>query len=232
MNRKPDTPNPLAMIIEDVKLQAMKIRDSLAKSLDEAQNRIDTNHDPVPPFCGTGPIKLIIIGQDPTIRNAEQRKMIKATLNLDKDGALKTYIEKKICEPLGISLGNVYATNLFKYFYSDPPADTPGVLKQHLLPNLELLRKELAMFPGAVVLTLGEPVLKLLVLDDQSAKVRFYWDYDVNTHETDGKYSFCPGAANRIGRDFFPFPHQPSMRKRFYLATISAYVSFVKGYLI
>ena len=122
---------------------------------DDSSNPIEKERF-IPPYFGGSDIKLIIIGQDPTIKNEKQRAKIKSTLNLDKDGALKRYVEQ-ICIGLGISINNVYATNIFKYFYSEPPAKTFDVLKKHLSPNLRLLNKELSAFPNIPVLTLGEP---------------------------------------------------------------------------
>ena len=78
----------------------------------------------VPPFMGGKDIKLIVI----TIRNEERRKNIICTLNLDKQGALRSYI-KQICSCMEVTIDNVYATNVFKYFYERPPADTWDVLK-------------------------------------------------------------------------------------------------------
>ncbi len=45
---------------------------------------------------------MIILGQDPTIKNKELRKNINTVLNLDKDGALKRYV-KNICEKMNIN---------------------------------------------------------------------------------------------------------------------------------
>ena len=112
----------------DFKKEVNDIIQRLSKS---PSNPIQPESGIVPPFIGRCETKLIIIGQDPTIRNADRRKNINVTLNLDKNGALRTYIEK-ICHSLGIQLDNVYATNLFKYFYTIPPAQTFDVLKAHL----------------------------------------------------------------------------------------------------
>lgn len=81
------------------------------------QNDIDFSHDFIPPFSKadkTSKIKLVFIGQDPTVRRKESRGEINATLNLDKENSLKTYL-KKVCEILEIDLyKEVYATNLYK----------------------------------------------------------------------------------------------------------------------
>ena len=71
---------------------------------------------------GGGQIKLVILGQDPTVKNAKSRAAIRTVLNLDKEGSLKRYIEG-IARGLGLELArNVYATNLLKPFFLSPPA--------------------------------------------------------------------------------------------------------------
>jgi len=183
----------------------------------------------VPPYFGKADIKLIIIGQDPTIQNVERRKNIKCTLNLDKAGSLTRYVEQ-ICEGLGITIENVFATNIFKYFYTKPPAQTFDVLKKHLPYNLELLNKELELFPEAPVITLGEPVLKLLTND--KAKVRVYWGYDSKTKSCNDNFNFVgTDDNNEIGRVFYPFCHQPSQRKQFYKENLKKYIKYVKDEL-
>lgn len=102
------------MNVNDIINEVLKIRLELT---DVPTNPIDFGLSPVKPYIGDEDIKLIIIGQDPTIRNKQQRKYIETTLNLDKNGALRNYVER-ICGTLGISIRNIYATNIFKYFYS------------------------------------------------------------------------------------------------------------------
>lgn len=202
--------------------------ESILKQLtaEPSSNSIEKERDFVPPFIGGNNIKLIIIGQDPTIRNVKQRKNIKCTLNLNKSRALTKYIEQ-ICEGLGITIENVYATNVFKYFYENPPADTFDVLIKHLPPNLNLLKKELSVFPKVPVITLGEPILKLLT-DGVHAKVRYYWGYDSKSRTSNGAFKFLHANENKLNRTFYPFCHQPSIRKQFYNDTIKEYTHFVK----
>lgn len=197
--------------------------------LGESPNPVKRELRFVPPYFGKDDIKLIIIGQDPTIRNEERRKNITCTLNLDKSGALTSYV-KQICEGLGITIDNVFATNIFKYFYTTPPAQTFDVLKKHLPYNLELLNKELELFPEAPVITLGEPVLKLLTND--KAKVRVYWGYDSKTKSCNDNINFVgTDDNNEIGRVFYPFCHQPSQRKQFYKENLKKYIKYVKDEL-
>jgi len=157
---------------------AEKIRKALKENQDSDVNPIDLSLPVVPPFRGNGEIKLIILGQDPTIKNVASRKKITCTLNLDKNNALKTYVNR-ICIELGITIDNVYATNLFKYFYSERPAKTLDVLINHLHPNLGLLQSELGEFKNIPIITLGEPVLKLIT--NEYEKVRTFWDYNNKT---------------------------------------------------
>jgi len=215
------------MEVDAIIKTSKEIRDKLKRELDFMENPIDDTLDPVKPYWGKGEIKLIIIGQDPTIKNEERRKNITCTLNLDKKGSLKKYIEEDICFGLGITIENVYATNIFKYFYSERPATTFNVMQYHLKENISLLVDELNQFQNAKIITLGEPVLRLLV--GSSRRVRYFWDYNQETKISNGNYSFSPGTNNLLGRDIFPFPHQPSLRKNFYRDHRHQYIEFVKN---
>jgi uracil-DNA glycosylase len=215
------------MEVDAIIKTSKEIRDKLKRELDFMENPIDDTLDPVKPYWGKGEIKLIIIGQDPTIKNEERRNDISCTLNLNKKGALKRYIEEDICFGLGISMENVYATNIFKYFYTNRPATTFNVMQNHLKENLKLLVDELNQFQNATVIILGEPVLRLLV--GTTRRVRYFWDYNQETKISNGNYSFSLAANNLLGRDIFPFPHQPSLRKKFYRDHRNQYIEFVKN---
>lgn len=205
------------------------IRRKLKSENDFSSNPIDLNLNVIPPFNGGKEIKLIILGQDPTIKNVASRKNITHTLNLDKKNSLRAYING-ICSELGITMENVYATNLFKYFYTLPPAETMQVLRSHLAPNLALLQLELERFKNIPVIALGEPVLRLLT--HETAKVRVYWDYDPKTGVSNGDFKFSQANDNKLLRDFYPFPHQPSIRKVFYKNTFAKYLKFMKTSLM
>jgi hypothetical protein len=146
-------------------------------------------------------------------------------LNLDKKGSLKKYISD-ICSQLGIGFENVYATNIFKYFYSVPPESTMHVLIQHLEPNLELLKKELAIYPKQPIITLGLPVLQLLTND--KTQVRDFWGYDIKTKQKGKDYCYSRAESNKLNRDIFSFPHQPSLAKKYYADNLKDYISFTK----
>ncbi len=216
------------MHISEVIQKSILIRDFLQTFMDFKGNPIDKDLLPVPPFKISNEIKLIIIGQDPTIRKADRRIKIDTTLNLDKSGALKTYINK-ICQILEIEIENIYATNIFKYFYTRPPSETLEVLKEHLNPNLMLLKDEIKQYPDASIITLGEPVLRLLIKKDKPNKMVDYWDYNKKLKKTDGHFKYCNPEDNFLERTIFPIPHQPSSMKEFYSSTFEKYMLFVKS---
>lgn len=199
----------------DIRQRVLGIMDLLEQ--DESNAFIEGSY--VRPFRGSQIPKLVIIGQDPTIRDKGNRSNIECTLNLDKsNGALKVYI-CRICHELGYNLENIYATNLFKYKYDIPPSSTMDVLVKHLKPNLDLLCDEISEFPTLPIITLGEPVLQLLF--GESVKLKSYWGYGYGGMMSSVKQS-------KLGRTFYPFPHQPSMRKPFYKDNFAKYCSFMK----
>jgi hypothetical protein len=209
----------------EIFLESLKIRDQLKKEKDYKENPIDDSLLIVLPFRISNQIKLIILGQDPTVKNSISRKTIKYTLNLDKSGSLKKYIGS-ICSKLGINYENIYASNVFKYFYSKPPQNTMNILQNHLEPNLGLLIKELSEYPHLPILTLGLPVLQLLTNPD--SQVRDFWGYDTKTKKRVKPFSFCAADSNKLKRNIFPFPHQPSLRKQHYTDNLDDYIKFMK----
>jgi len=214
------------MKISEIFNKSLQIRNSLKSKNDFKENQIDSNLQPVLPFRITNKIKLIILGQDPTVKNEKSREYIEYTLNLDKAGSLQAYINQ-ICGSLGIHFENIYATNIFKYFYTYPPERTMQVLHSHLPSNLELLKEELAAYLNVPIIALGLPVLQLLA--DEKAQVRDFWSYNSKTRKCDGKYTFCQAKDNKLGRDIYPFPHQPSIRKEFYSDNLKNYINFMKS---
>lgn len=210
----------------DIIKEVEKIRQTLLLQNNIKENPIDLRFSVIPPYRGNSEIKLIILGQDPTIRKVNSRGAITCTLNLNKSNALKSYVQK-ICSGLDITIENVYATNLFKYFYTFCPSQTMDVLRYHLNPNIALLDKELQEFEGIPIITLGEPVLQLLT--NEFEKVKAYWNYDSITKSTGRQFSFSNAKDNLLKRDFFPFPHQPSLRKEFYKNTLAEYLKYTKN---
>lgn len=208
----------------EVLIRSLEIRDSLKEKADFEENKIEDLLLSVIPYRITNNISLIILGQDPTVKNKKSRASIDYVLNLDKLGSLRNYVTE-ICSGLGVAFENIYATNIFKYFYSNPPASTMHVLKAHLEENLQLLKQELSEFSRAKIITLGEPVLQLLAGDN--SMVKNFWGFEKG-NKTNCNFKRCEAKENKLGRPFYPFPHQPSSIREFYVNTIGDYVKFVK----
>jgi len=183
------------------------------------------------PYRGERDIRLIVLGQDPTVKDAEKRQDITTVLNLDKNGSVRAYLAG-VCNSLGISVSeNVYATNIYKNFFVRPPTqiEEVDIFQEFAGAWLPLLIDELAEFGRVPVVTLGEPILAPLVKNDVPAQVRHYWGYvpDWKTRRLN-PFQYIRPEDNKLGRVVFPFPHQPSLRKEFYKAKMKDYVAFVK----
>lgn len=193
---------------------------------------VDATLDPPGVFRGSGPIRLIILGQDPTVKNPRGRARVKTVLNLDKQGSLRTYLVQ-VCEGLGLDLDkHVYATNYLKNFFVEPPTriEETDILELFGPIWRPILEEELGLFPGVPVITLGQPLLAALVYESASPLVRDYWGYtpDWKSGET-GPFRCLESKENRLGHLVFPFPHQPSIRKRFYKSRLDDYLAFARS---
>jgi len=215
------------MNINEVIKKAGSIRKELLKN-DKLSKDIDSNINTIPVHkVGTEEIKLIFLGQDPTVKNEKSRRKIKTVLNLDRPNSLYTYLSD-ITTKLGYDIEkNVYATNFFKCFFKFPPAREKGLLSKHKDTWLDLLIQELKEYPDTVIITLGEPLIDVIVLNG-SKKVRDYWGY-IGKNMSSGIFSYIKAADNIINRDIYPFPHQPSIRKEFYRKYLGSYIDFVKS---
>lgn len=210
----------------DIIQRAIHVRDSLCETKDFKENPINRSLPIPPPYKGSDNVKLIIVGQDPTIRREASRENVTKTLNLNKQDALAKYIKKEICGGLGIEHTEIYATNLFKYFYTKPPKDTEYVLWAHLEPNLNLLKDELAQYPKCPIITLGQPVFRLLSGNPQ-ALLNKLWGYQSKDKPSSGEFQMM--YIEQLGRSIFPLPHITSrQRVAFYKNTLKDYLSFVK----
>lgn len=192
---------------------------------------VDTSLPPPTPMQGSGPIRLIVLGQDPTVKNPESRKDVKTVLNLDRGGSLRKYIEG-ICTSLSLDLdANVYATNYVNVFFTAPPASCrdPDILTIATESSLPLLLEELRPYAGVPVLTLGEPLLQQIVMGDAPRLVRDYWGYSDQwkTGHTE-PFRHLAAADNRLQREVFPFPHQPSIIKAFYRDRLEHYLGYMR----
>lgn len=216
------------MEISDIINESISIRNRLLRDKELAVH-IDKCRDRIPvPKVGKGEIKLIFIGQDPTVKNKTSRDSINVVLNLGKQNSLYRYIEG-IANKLGCSVEeNVYATNLLKCFFVEPPATIKGAVSRYTPYWIDLLKEELAYYPNALIITLGEPVLNALITSG-SKKVSKYWGYTGNTQADIRRFNYCDANNNLLQRIFFPFPHQPTIINPFYSSYLDAYISFTNN---
>jgi uracil-DNA glycosylase len=225
-----------AEFVSDVVVLATAVRQTVCKH--PVVGRFVEVAHPIPhPFVGTGDIRLVIIGQDPTVQRSESRAAITTVLNLDRGGSLRAYLAN-LCRDLGIDLDqHVYATNACKCFFTDPPTtivkrDGVDVLAESANLWLPLLVEELAHFPDAFIISLGEPVLVMLTRPEHWRPMREYWGYDrrwragvhLPMHAIDAE-------EGTVGRRIFPIVHEPTQRGRrtaFYREQRQAYLAFIR----
>ncbi|MBP1467701.1 hypothetical protein EYB53_018445 [Candidatus Chloroploca sp. M-50] len=198
---------------------------------------VDMTLDLPRPYLATGPIRLVVIGQDPTVQRAASRRNITTVLNLDRRGSLRSYLED-ICTRLGLVFDqHVYATNACKCFFSDPPTTIKrdhgvDVLDASAHIWLPVLQRELAQFPDAIVISLGEPVLTMLVHAEQLLPMRNYWGYHKNWQQgTFTPMHHISATESRVSRAIFPVVHQPTQRGKrtlFYRERRDAYFAYLR----
>ncbi len=188
---------------------------------------------PIPSvFKGSGKIKLIVVGQDPTVESPEGRKSLSVVLNLDRDQTIRHYLTE-ICMGLQIELdSNVYATNFYKNYFVEPSAEMQkaDVLEDFTDYWLPLLKREIDQFPSAPVITIGEPILKPLMHIGHEPEVRHYWGYSVDWRDGQRQeFRHIRPEANHLARHIFPFPHQGTTSKDFYRHQLRDYVSYIRS---
>jgi len=171
-------------------------------------------------------IKLIIIGQDPTVRRPESRKDITATLNLDKNNSLKSYLNL-VCNKLQINIEKeVYVTNLYKCFFTTPPADDESILTRHFKVWTDLLINELSVFEKPIIISLGEPLIKQLIHTGNN-EVKYYWDY-IGKTQSGKNFKAIESKNNYLQKRIYPIAHQPTWsQNKFYRDYLDDYLKFV-----
>lgn len=197
---------------------------------DVLKDDIDFSYNFIPPYSKAekiSDIKIIFIGQDPTVRRKESRAEINFTLNLDKGNSLKTYL-KKVCKELQVDIETeVYATNFYKCFFNLPPADDETILTRHFKIWADFLLNEISAFQNPIIITLGQPLIKQLVHSNEK-NVRYYWDYNGNTR-SGGNFKFIDAHENYLQRRIYPLAHQPTwIRNKFYKTYLIEYLEFIK----
>ena len=221
--------------LEDIMNESEKALPKLQET--ELTQYVDTSLPLPKPYLGSGKIRLVIIGQDPTVQRKPSRPHVRTVLNLNTKRGLWAYLDK-LCQDSGISLEeNVYATNACKNFFTEPPTKLKSETGVDVLAAsapiwLPVLHQELAAFPEARVISLGEPVLTMLVHEGYPREVKHYWGYHRQWKEG-RRNPMRPVTAEQstIGRAFHPFIHQPtyrSPRAAFYRKTWDAHMDFVR----
>jgi uracil-DNA glycosylase len=209
----------------------ISLREALSKDR-KIGDMVDKSLSPPSPFRGTGQIRLIILGQDPTVKKYKSREVITTVLNLNRAGPLRGYLET-LCFGLGLCLdANVYATNYANVFFTQPPnsireVDILRVAASYCLPHL---LEEIQPFSAVPILSLGEPLLRHIAAPSAPRTIRHYWGYAEPSMERGVQaFSHLPAGQNVLTRVVFPFPHQPTVRKVFYSERLAHYLAYVKS---
>ena len=220
------------MLQNELSIKIEMVIDNMKRS--EIGSFVDTSLDPPEPFRGSGKIKLLVVGQDPTVHNPKQRKELKVVLLLNQPGRLRTYLGN-ICKGLDIDLDeNIYATNLLKNFFTVPP-DTirekdPQFFRKAADHWIPLLKEEIEEFENVPILPLGEPVLNCLTKSPDRVLIRNYWGYE-GPAQYGWNFHYIKPIENILSRVVFPFPHIPGLLHKFYRQQMNGYLAFMKEYI-
>lgn len=190
---------------------------------------IDFTHKFIVPYTkanNISDIKLIIIGQDPTIRELQSRANIDTTLNLNKNGSLRSFVNR-ICTELNFDIEkDIYATNLYKCFFNFPPADDEKILYRHFKYWIDFLVAELSVFHNPIIISLGEPLIKQL-LHCKNKDVKYYCDY-IGKTKSGRNFKYIDARDNYLRRKIFPLAHQPTCnRNGFYKFYLEDYLKYI-----
>jgi len=115
-------------------------------------------------YCGSDDIKVLIIGHSPAIKN---KRRVETVLDFDREKSnLRRYIADNLLDPLGITIENIYCTNLMKCFTDELPESkekkSPGTIKAITDNCFSLLEKEILAVNPKIVISLSETVLKIM----------------------------------------------------------------------
>lgn len=230
----------MSAFVADVVARAENVRRQLLQD-EQCARYIDPLVTHIPrPYLGGDSIRIVIIGQDPTVQQVARRQQISTVLMLNEPKRILYRYVRDLCARLGVGMDQVYATNACKCFFTDPPTtikkrDKVDVLKLTAEVWLPVLRSEMAAFPDAVVISLGEPVLPVLVKAGASPLMRHYWGYRKDWQQR-GFLSFFAVTPDisAVDRLIYPYIHQPSLRgraKAFYSARMVDYITTIRAQL-
>ena len=141
---------------------------------------------------------------------------------------MQRYIHR-ICEGLNIDpLKELYATNLFKNFFEEPPDHNSEILKKFFDLWFAVLKEEVEAFPGVPVAVLGDPVLNFISANSQNQFVRNYWGYHEDWKKgVSEPFKHLPPEENLLKSNIFPFPRVSSIIKEFYYERFDNYLNYI-----
>lgn len=129
-------------------------------SLSEAKLKLQVR----PYFQEGDELRLMLIGQDPTI--SEKPERVRYVLMLDQErGALKRWLREEVFGKKYFDSLTLYATNLVKCRFRELPSRQGGIkfLRPYFDNCKEHLAEEVSRFQPTLVLTLGEAAHRLFI---------------------------------------------------------------------
>lgn len=154
-----------------------------------------------PYFKSGGDTRLMLIGQDPTIFRKQER--VNCVLMLDDPNSQLSRWLKGMFGEYNFDKLTIYATNIVKCTFSQPPSITQQGGLKFLQPYFEhckeYLLNEIQQYNPTLVITLGEPAHKLfrsMINEqdkiDESMKLAFTGDFvPVKVGNSEFSYSPC-----------------------------------------
>lgn len=180
---------------------------------------------PLKPIRGINPF-VMLLGQDPTITKGK----VSSVLDLENEkGVLFKYLVKEILEKSGLSLDNVYATNLVKCRF--PNNQTPNLISKNnhktitafLLPFFNNCRKwlysEIEEIKPKIIISLGQPVHQMLVQE-------LDWEIPIRMKEAFGKIYPVKLSGSKI--EYAPCIHINSMGHKHYKNAWPGFINNLK----
>jgi hypothetical protein len=131
-------------------------------------------------FYGSDNPNVMILGHSPTVRTSEKASFV-LKMNKPKQ-PLYQYINEFILKPLGISVSNIYCTNIIKCQTKTLPEDILSSINffdRTFLSCRKLLEMEIATIKPDLIIGLSETVLKLMSKN--------YMDEELTMKESFGK---------------------------------------------
>ena len=114
-------------------------------------------------FYGSKTPRIMIVGHSPKVRTAEEASVV---LKMDKpDQPIYQYIKKSLLEPLGLTVSELYCTNVIKCKTKVLPEEIPSSVDffdRAFSKCCNLFEKEVATLKPDLIVSLSERVLKLL----------------------------------------------------------------------